>query len=200
VRHDIRLRGHAYEIRPVEIEDAEFMLQLRLDPELSRLIHPTSPRLEDQRQYLNSYFDRLGDYYFILVRTSSGRREGTVAVYDVDMTHGQAEWGRWVMAHDSMGAPESALLIYRAAFSVLGLNRTYCRTAVANHHVVAFHQYCGLETNTTASLKHNFGGVEYEAVEHFLTRERWPLTEKVLNDRSAAVARLLEQPRRRPVP
>jgi RimJ/RimL family protein N-acetyltransferase len=197
VRHDIHLRGHAYEIRPVEMGDAAYMLGLRTDPELSRLIHPTSPRLEDQQEYLHRYFERPGDYYFIVVRTSSGRCEGTIAVYDVDPTRGQAEWGRWVMAHDSMAAPESALLIYRVAFNALGLNRTYSRTALANHHVVAFHEYCGLQTNTAVSLKHDFGGIEYEAVEHFLTRDRWPRTESLLDERARTVARLLQQPGRR---
>jgi RimJ/RimL family protein N-acetyltransferase len=191
VRHDIRLRGHAYEIRPVDAGDAEFMLQLRTDPQLSELIHPTSPRLDDQLAYLERHFQTVGDCYFIVIRSATGRREGAAALYDIDRTPGQAEWGRWIMRHDSMGAPEAALLIYRVGFDVLGLNRIYCRTAVANTNVVAFHTACGLETNADAALTHDFGGVIYEAVEQFVSRDRWPAVAGVLDERARAVARLL---------
>jgi len=193
VRHDIHLRGHAYEIRPVELADAEFMLGLRTDPDLSRLIHPTSPRLEDQEAYLDRYFETPGDFYFIVVRTATGRQEGMLAIYDIDHARAQAEWGRWIMRHDSMGAPESALLVYRTAFNVLGLNRIYCRTAAANRNVVAFHTSCGLDTNVTVKLTHNFGGTVYDAVEQVMTRERWAAAERALDERARAVARLLNR-------
>jgi RimJ/RimL family protein N-acetyltransferase len=191
VRHDIRLRGHAYEIRPVEMADAAFMLGLRTDPELSQLIHPTSSRLEDQQTYLQRYFDRAGDCYFIVVRSATGRPEGTIALYDINATPGEAEWGRWILRQDSMAAAESALLIYRVGFEVLGLNRVYCRTAAANRNVVAFHTSCGLETRDGVSLEHNFGGVMYEAVEQFMTRDRWPAAQRALDERARGVARLL---------
>jgi RimJ/RimL family protein N-acetyltransferase len=191
VQHDIRLQGHAYEIRPVEIGDAEFMLELRRDPELARLIHPTSPRLEDQLAYLERYFHTKGDCYFIVIRSTTGRSEGAVAIYDIDRAPGQAEWGRWIMRHDSMGAPEAALLVYRAGFNVLGLDRIYCRTATANANVVAFHTACGLEANAGAAVTHDFGGVVYPAVEQFVTRDRWPAIERRLDERARAVAGLL---------
>lgn len=95
------------------------------------------------------------------------------------------------MRHDSMGAPESALLIYRVGFDVLGLKRIYCRTAAVNANVVAFHAACDLETNAGAALTHDFGGVIYPAVEQFVTRERWPAVERKLDERARAVARLL---------
>lgn len=191
MRHDIRLRGHAYELRPVEMADAEFILGLRTDPELSQLIHPTSSRLEDQQAYLQRYFDRAGDCYFIVSRSASGRPEGAVAIYDINATPGEAEWGRWILRQDSMAAAESALLIYRVGFEVLGLNRVYCRTAAANRNVVAFHTSCGLETREGVSLEHNFGGVIYDAVEQFMTRNRWPAAQRALDERARGVARLL---------
>lgn len=169
------------------------MLGLRTDPDLSRLIHPTSFRLEDQQAYLGRYFETPGDFYFIVQRTATGRREGMVAIYDVDPAGGQAEWGRWIMRHDSMGAPEAALLVYRIGFTLLGLNRVYCRTAAANRNVVAFHTACGLETNHAVRLTHNFGGTVHEAVEQFMTRKRWATAERALDVRARAVARLLSR-------
>lgn len=193
MRHDIRLQGHAYGIRPVEVGDAKFMLRLRRDPALSQLIHPTSPRLEDQLAYLERYFQTAGDCYFIVIRSATGRQEGAVALYDIDQAAGRAEWGRWIMRQDSMGAPEAALLIYRGGFDVLGLNRIYCRTAVANANVVAFHTACGLESDANTALTHDFGGVIYPAVEQFVTRDRWSAVERTLDQRARAVARLLSR-------
>lgn len=193
MRHELHLRGHAYEIRPVEMADAEFMVRLRTDPELSRLIHPTSPQLEDQQAYLGRYFEAPGDYYFIVVRSATERQEGMLAIYDVDQAPSQAEWGRWIMRQDSMGAPEAALLVYRTGFNLLGLNRIYCRTAAANRNVVAFHTSCGLETNHAVRLTHNFGGTLHDAVEQVMTRERWAKAEGALDERARAVARLLNR-------
>jgi RimJ/RimL family protein N-acetyltransferase len=193
VRHDIHLRGHAYEIRPVDGADAAFVLGLRTDPELSQLIHPTSSWLEDQQAYLQRHFETPGDCYFIVVRSATGRPEGTIALYDIDAAPGEAEWGRWVIRQDSMAATESALLIYRVGFEVLHLNRIYCRTAAANRNVVAFHTACGLETSATASLKHNFGGTVYDAVEQFITRDRWPAAQGALDGRARAIAQLVSR-------
>ena len=193
MRHNIRMRGHAFELRPIDVADADFMVSLRTDPDLSRLIHPTSPRVQDQRDWIERYFERPGDYYFIVVRTGTGREEGAVAIQEVDVQGRQAEWGRWVLRKESMGAPESALLIYRAAFDLLDVDRVYCRTAVANANVVAFHTSCGLRTMPNGQLKHIFGGVEYGAVEQYVTRDGWPVTERTLEQRAQAVARLLNR-------
>lgn len=97
------------------------------------------------------------------------------------------------MRHDSMGAPESALLVYRTGFDVLGLSRIYCRTAAANRNVVAFHTTCGLETSNAVRLTHNSGGTVYEAVEQFITREKWAVAERALDERARRVARLLSR-------
>ena len=70
--------GHAYRLRPVEAEDAAFILDLRADRERSRYLHRVSNDLEAQRRWLESYFERPGDYYFLIENRETSQREGIV--------------------------------------------------------------------------------------------------------------------------
>jgi RimJ/RimL family protein N-acetyltransferase len=193
VRHDIRVKGYAFHLRPAEIRDSAFILSLRTDPELSRFINPTSDRLEDQEAWMERYFQRPNDYYWMIVRTATDEAEGAVAIYDVDQTGHQAEWGRWVLRKGSLAAVESTLLVYRAGFDVLGLHRMYCHTVSVNRSVVSYHTSCGLETTSNGQLKKRLRGREYEHVEQYLTLDRWPAVKGSLDERASAVARLLSR-------
>ena len=52
MRHNIHLEGYAFRLRPISDADAQFVLDLRCDPELARFIHSTPPRLSDQLAWL----------------------------------------------------------------------------------------------------------------------------------------------------
>ena len=120
----------------------------------------------------------------------SGRREGTISIYNVDVEAGQAEMGRWVLRPGSFAAPESALLAYRLAFGCLGLGRVYCRTLRENDHVVSFHRSSGLaEAGPAPAVV--LRGTSHEAVEQYVTGETWPDVERALDRSAAAAARLL---------
>ena len=106
MRHDIDCVGHRYSLRPVEIADAEFIVGIRTDPGLSRYINSTSPRVSDQVVWLNKYFDRLGDWYFVIIDNRNGQREGLVGIYEFNRTLRVAEWGRWVLRPGSLAAVE----------------------------------------------------------------------------------------------
>ncbi|HEV2827376.1 MAG TPA: GNAT family N-acetyltransferase [Pyrinomonadaceae bacterium] len=173
MRHSIRVEGKHYRLRPVTIGDSAFIVQLRTDPQRSRFIHPTSAALVDQEEWLNGYFERPGDYYFIVEQKETERAEGTIGIYNLDESHRCAEWGRWVLHPNSKGAFESCLLIYRTAFEVLGLNMVYCRTAIENVQVVLFHKALGLVTHEKLPAHFNFGGVSFDAIEQRMRKETW---------------------------
>src|SRR5665213_380428 len=126
--HEFHLGGHRFALRPLGLADSAFVVELRSDPNLAKFINPTSPRVEDQERWTEEYLRRSGDYYFIVEDRETGDRLGAVSLYHVDEELGEAEMGRWVIARGSLAAPESALLVYRAAFEELGLLRVYCRT------------------------------------------------------------------------
>jgi len=192
LQHDIIVEGKHYRLRPVTSEDGPFIVQLRTDPQRSGFIHPTSPRIADQEEWLKSYFERPGDYYFILERKEYREAEGAVAIYDLDSAKRCAEWGRWVLLPGSKGAFESAILIYRAAFDVLGLDMVYCRTAIKNAQVVLFHKSIGLATHAKLPRHFNFDGVWYDAIEQQMTKETWRKSRAALEFKANWIASYAE--------
>lgn len=171
--HDIRAAGIAFGLRPAGHEDAEFIVALRALSKRTRFIHRGATTVDAQRSWTDAYLARPGDYYFLVHRLADGGREGTLGIYDVDAAGGTAEWGRWVLAADSLAAIESVALMYRVAFDVLHLSSVYSRTLAGNESVVSFHDSCGIPREPTMRTL-NVDGVACAAIEHRLARADWP--------------------------
>jgi RimJ/RimL family protein N-acetyltransferase len=160
-----------YRLRPIQDADAQLVLDLRSDPSLTKFLPPLVPNLAKQLTWLNSYYAREGDYYFVIERNDSERAEGVISLYDV--ADGKAEWGRWILRPDSLAAVESAWLLYCFGFDVLGLREIYCHTVKANEPVVSFHDSCGLPRKALLANHFDFGGVAMDAIEHSIDAELW---------------------------
>jgi RimJ/RimL family protein N-acetyltransferase len=163
--------GDVFRLRPVEMEDAAFIVELGADRNRSRYLHRDATDLEAQRRWLGSYFERPGDYYFLIENRGTGEREGTAGIYNLDRIF--AEWGRWIVLEGSRAAVESARLIYRVGFDVLALESIYCRTVVEDISTVRFHQSFGLERTRTLPRYFELDGRFLDAVEMRLTRPQW---------------------------
>jgi RimJ/RimL family protein N-acetyltransferase len=197
MRHDVRVSGYAYTLRPVEISDAELIIELRTQAGRSQYLHRISPDVDSQTKWIEVYLDRTEDYYFVITRSATGIPEGLVGLYDIDPAVGSAEWGRWILRSGSQAAAESALLIYRVGFEIVRLNEVYCRTVADNLSVLSFHDSCGLQRR---GLYAAYGKLDderwFDAVEHVLTRERWPVVQAVLESSAKQVAARLARSRR----
>jgi RimJ/RimL family protein N-acetyltransferase len=194
MRHDIRIRGEAFALRPVETSDAEFIVALRNDPRLSRFMHPTAS-LAEQQAWLESYFARPDDYYFIITDVQTNESLGTIGIYDYEPEMRSALWGRWIIRTGSLAAAESVLLLYRVAFEILGLEMVYALTVATNEHVLSFHAKCGLETHARIPGRFDLRGEKHDAIEQRLTRSRWPEVEARLVENAAAAARIARRKR-----
>jgi len=183
LRHEIRLEGFAFALRPAAEGDAPFIFGLRSDPVLGRFVHATTP--EGHRRWLSEYFERAGDYYFIVERLGGGAPEGTVGIYNLDETGRSAEWGRWILRRESLGAVESVWLAYRVAFELLDREVMYARTLRRNDRVIAFHDSCGCVRNESGDAS---GG---EFLEHRMTRADWETAGPALAAKAARLARAL---------
>jgi RimJ/RimL family protein N-acetyltransferase len=170
LRHEVRLEGPAFRLRPVAPDDAAEILRLRSDPSRSRFIHATAPSVEEQRRWLEAYLDRDGDLYWAVER-HDGDVEGFVGLYDVEGP--TAEWGRWVLRPGSLAAPESAWLVHQAGFTVLGLDALFTRTLVENRPVVAFHARYGAEVVQTIPRYAQIHGEVHDALEARMTAALW---------------------------
>lgn len=186
MRHNIVLEGYAFRLRPVTDADAEFIVSLRTNPTLTGFLHPVSNRVEDQVAWLNAYYDRPGDFYFV-IESASGGSEGLVSIYDIDSGRSDGEWGRWILRPGSLAAVESALLVYRMGFEVLGLRELYCRTVADNRAVVSFHDSCGIENRKLLPGFFSIKGVLQDAVEHRVDAHSWT----GMRDRMARLAQVV---------
>lgn len=187
--HEFMLEGHAFRLRPIGDQDAAFVLALRGNPELNQYLHASSNRIEDQLAWFASYYQREGDYYFVLERRDNGAAEGVISIYDVDPATLSAEWGRWILRPGSLAAIESAWLIYRVAFELLGLHSLYCRTLADNSKVVSFHDSCGISSRRVLRGHVELGGVSMDAVEHRVEKGEWADLEPRLNKLAQLAAR-----------
>ena len=122
---------------------------------------------------MRGYFEREGDWYFVIERKSTGQIDGLIAIYDYDPQSKTAEWGRWIVREGASAAVESAVLIYRAAFELIGLDAVYCRTLAVNTPVVSFHDSMGAPRIRTIPSGVTIRGVVHDQVEHKVTKEQW---------------------------
>jgi RimJ/RimL family protein N-acetyltransferase len=134
--------GRNIALRTSEPDDAEFILALRLDPELSRYLKPVSPDVGAQRRWLEAQRqDPTG--YNLTIESRTGERHGAVALYNI--AEGRFDWGRWIVARSAplLVAYESLLLVYRLAFLRLGLRETVFEVRKGNAAVIAHHARYG---------------------------------------------------------
>jgi hypothetical protein len=90
-----------------------------------------------------------------------------------------------------MAALESAILIYRTAFEMLGLNILYCRTVAENRQVVSFHNSFGLETHALLPRYFELASRKLDAIEHRMERQRWLERQPHLERKASRIAAAL---------
>jgi hypothetical protein len=135
----IVLNGRSVRLREATIADCPFIVSLRCDSQLSEFIHPTTPSVAAQENWLLDYASRMNDYYFIC-EDAEGTSCGTVRVPSV---HGSTfEVGSWVFIPDGpIGASVQAwLLAYRFGFDLLGCEFATFDVRRLNERVWRFHE------------------------------------------------------------
>jgi len=191
--HNITLAGHYYELRPVRLDDAEFIVELRTDPDLSRYLNTIPAIVTDQERYIRNYLSTPDDYYFVVQEKKSGAREGFIGIYDIDRKNRRAEWGRWILRKGSMAAVESADLIYRVGFEKLDLSEMYCRTVTRNEQVVSFHTSCGLSLARELPGHVTIDDVTYDSTEQVMSLPDWETCHRRMEEKARQIAALLNR-------
>ena len=168
MKHSYKIDGLTYKLRPIKLEDAQTILDIRLeDAERNQYVHPVKNDVEIEKRWIEAYFERQGDYFFAVINKFTDETEGLIAIYDEK--DGRAEWGRWTIRKGSLAATESVYLLYEIAFSVIGLKELYCRTVADNVAVVEFHKSEGLRFVALHKDCFELNGKKYDAVEQALT-------------------------------
>ena len=192
MKHVLELTGHAFRLRPIELSDAQSIVDLRASqPGRGQFLHPISNDVRLQEAYLTRYFDIPEDYYFVVERLKTGKTEGLISIYDINNRAG--EWGRWILSDRSLAAVESCWLVYRIGFEYLNLQSIYCRTISKNESVVSFHDNCGIPRYDLLEKFFTLGAETYDAVEHRIGIEQWNSIQQVLDSKSQQIAKRLNR-------
>lgn len=144
------LQGKNIRLRLVTVEDAEFILSLRLDENKGKYLSKVENDVEKQRSWIKNYQQREAqrqEFYFI-IESFQGESLGTVRIYD--LREDSFCWGSWLMKENSpfSAAIESILLIYQFGFYTLGFSRTDFDVRINNLKVAKFYKSLGsVETN-----------------------------------------------------
>ena len=135
-------RGKSIFFREVTVDDAEFIIGLRTDPEKSKYLSVTSSDNDKQRNFIAGYLNSQVDYYFIIADRNK-KSIGTIRIYDI--RDDSFCWGSWILSKDapSNAAIESALLIYDFAFFSLHYPKAHFDVRKDNQRVVDFHKRFG---------------------------------------------------------
>lgn len=133
------LVGKRIVLRSVIEDDADFILKLRMNPDLNQFIHDTDPSPIKQREWIKAQQQRPDDYYMI-IEDLGQRRLGTVSVYNIDRDAKRFEWGRWLIVPGTPFhvAAESALLVYSFAFNELSLDESVFVVKTRNSAVCSY--------------------------------------------------------------
>lgn len=190
MNHTIIVERFGIRLRPITMDDADFIHKLRRSPELSRYIGEIDPRLSVHRSWLEQYLQSDDDYYFC-IELLSGKRVGTISIYNI--TGGKGNWGRWIISPSVPAAAASVWLIFHVAFDILGLSEVYSNTVIDNASVVSFHDNCGFVRTGIERNGLAIRGVSYDMIIHSATRDNWPVIQGRLEKPAALTERLLRE-------
>ena len=147
-----RLQGPNLALRLVQPRDASYLYGLRVNPAYNQHLSEVRGTAEDQRHWIEAYKTREAEgceLYYIIER-HDGQACGTVRLYDIKAD--SFTWGSWILdaGKPPKAALESAVLVYRIAFDLLGLRIAQFDVRRDNETTLAFHiRFGATQTHTS---------------------------------------------------
>ena len=135
-----RISGTTVDLRSANPSDAEFTIELRQDPVITRFLPRVEHSVEEQIEWINASREKENEYFFIICN-KKGERLGTISVYDIKDDH--AESGRLASFGNPVENMEAILLNMDFAFNRLGLEYVLANTMVQNTKVVKINEKFG---------------------------------------------------------
>ena len=170
MKHSVTTEGFGVRLRPVRMEDAAFIVWLRnLDHARGRIGDTVDESA--QRAWLEKYFTREGDYYFI-IETAGGVNVGAYGIYDVRGK--SAESGRWVINPEVPAAIPSAMLAFKTAFETLGMDELRVSTVSTNQLVLSLNKKFGFREVSVTKNAQIIAGQPVDLVNFLLDAKDWP--------------------------
>lgn len=134
------IEGKYVDLRSATVEDAEFTLEVRQDPEFNKYLPRVNNTLEQQKAWIEKQREKQGDYFFV-VWDKEGNRIGTISIYDIQGNI--AEAGRLTMRGNAFQSIEAQLLSFAFGFYQLGLKEIVSYIYAENTRALRFTQQFG---------------------------------------------------------
>ena len=134
--------GSRIAVRSICLEDAGFVVSLRLNSGRGKFLSDIDGSIDAQRDWLRGYLKDPNQAYFVIYDIKNLSPVGLVRMYGA---RGDCfSWGSWIFLPgvDSFLAFEFAMLIYQYAF-LLGFESSYFDVRSANISVRRFHEKLG---------------------------------------------------------
>lgn len=165
------IEGKFVNFREVEVSDAKFILELRINPKKDRYINKIENNLQKQIDYIKHYKTLQNEWYYIVER-KDGTPLGTNSIYPypifteqwkdtkgyvIDDSQGMLSPGRWVMSDESsvLESLESDYLIKKLFFEHFPYDFAAQIVHKDNTRVLNFHKNWGsVEIGFEDSIDH----------------------------------------------
>ena len=168
----MKIVGKNINLRTVEIDDADFIYEMRQNQDKTKYLSKIIGTVESQKEWIKNYKQRENEkkeFYFV-IESKNEEKLGLVRMYDF-----QEEsfcWGSWLIKEDApkTTAIESALQIYEFAFYKLSFDKSHFEVQKGNDKVVAFHKRFGAKivNENEKEVFFNFEKTDYE-----ITKEKY---------------------------
>ena len=168
------------------MDDASFIVWLRNLDHAKGKVGDSASDVKSQEDWLRAYFNRAGDYYFI-IETASQKPIGAYGIYDVQGT--SAESGRWVIRTDVPAAVPCAALAFEAAFGPMGMTELRANTVSTNRTVLSLNKKFGFKETGVTKNAQIIGGIQVDMVHFVLSKSDWPQ----VRERLLPLARVAER-------
>ena len=170
MRHSLHTEGFGVRLRPVQMNDAASIVWLRNQDYVRGRVGDSAPDAASQEKWLAAYFEREGDYYFV-IETLGGIPLGTNGLYEIFGK--KAEWGRYIIRPEVPAALPSAILIFDLAFEKLKLRELLARCVSTNLTVHSFIKKCGFRQMETRFASQVIGGQPVDMIHFVLSARAW---------------------------
>lgn len=162
------LIGKYVVLRPIDIDDAQFALDIRQDPRFTKYLPKLDITIEQQKSWIASQREKADDYFFIVFDKESNRI-GTFGVYDFNGI--EAEGGRLTMLGDSCQSIEAGILLFDFCFDVLKLERIVGYVYESNKRALRYNKIFGkVLPEVINKYGVNTKKIEIEAEEYYKRR------------------------------
>jgi len=190
MRHSLHAENFGMRLRPVQMNDAAFIVWLRNQDYVKGRVGDSATDVAAQEVWLKKYFEREGDYYFI-AETPGGIPVGTHGLYDKSGI--SAEWGRFVMRPEVPAALPASIISFDLAFGPLGLKEVRATSVASNRTLHSYIRKLGFRQTRVETAGRIIGGNPVNMLHFILMPEDWfNCRERVLPLARLAEAQVLD--------